>query len=298
MFRLIKFHVALQLLCLFLLSFPVVAAASEMVEIETPQEVGVGKAFFARITSWYPLENLTVSWNGKTVKPSVKEDKGKYSANVLLGIGLRQETGAYHIGVTASVWGHLRQFGKSVKVVETEFQKETLTVEPKMVIPPDDVLERIKQERAVIIETLNIVSPRQRWEFPFSRPVKGKMLSRFGLYRTFNGHTKGRHTGLDFRAWLGTPIHSMAAGTVVLVGNFYYGGNCTFIDHGNGFVSMYAHMSRVFVKEGDEVGSGQKVGLSGATGRVTGAHLHLATFVLGKVVDPEPFFDGQMKMNN
>jgi len=88
----------------------------------------------------------------------------------------------------------------------------------------------------------------------------------------------------------------MAPGTVLLVGNFYYAGNCAFIDHGNGLVSLSCHMSKVLIKKGDIVESGQKIGLSGATGRVNGAHLHLATFVQGKVVDPEPFFDGTLEL--
>jgi murein DD-endopeptidase MepM/ murein hydrolase activator NlpD len=117
------------------------------------------------------------------------------------------------------------------------------------------------------------------------------MLSRFGLRRTFNNETKRRHTGLDFRAPAGTPIEAIAAGRVVLVGEFYLPGNTVVIDHGNGVVSMAMHLSEVLVAAGDRVARGQVYGRSGATGRVTGAHLHLSVSVQGVAVDPAPLFD-------
>jgi len=286
-------YVALLITAL-ILSFPLTVSAADLVEIQTPDQVGIGKPFLVRISSRYSLENLTISWKGRIVQPSVTERDNDYSAIVILGVGLKDQPGVYPLEVSASLWGNFREFSKPVKVVETVFQKENVSVPPKMVKPPQEVMDRIQHERAASIKALNTVSAQRQWDLPFSRPVKGKMLSRFGLYRMFNGHTKSRHKGLDFRAWQGTPIHSMAPGKVVLVGNFYYAGNCAFIDHGNGLVSLSCHMSKVVVKEGDTVKAGQKIGLSGATGRVTGAHLHLATFVQGKVVDPEPFFDGSL----
>lgn len=284
-----------RLLCAFLLLIPATAVAADMVVIETPDQVGVGKPFLVRIASYYPLEELTVTWDGKSIQPSVVEEGYKNVSLVILGVGLKGEPGQHQLSVEASIWGKLKQFSKPVNVVETVFQSETLTVEPKMVKPPKEFKGRIQREREASINALNTYSPQRHWDIPFSRPVKGKMLSRFGLHRVFNGHTKSRHTGLDFRAWEGTPLHSMASGTVILVGSFYYAGNCVFIDHGNGLVSLSCHMSKVLVEEGDVVEPGQRIGLSGATGRVNGAHLHLATFVQGKVVDPELFFDGSLE---
>ena len=273
-----------------LLSGPAFAQSRPMVDILAPESVGVGKPFLAVVSSWYPLENVRVRWNGTEVKPTVSRDGERYVAPVLLGIGLFGETGARAIEITASIWGHERSFSTDVILTKSVWGHETLKVEPRMVKPPPEALARIERERELITAAVNTVSGVRFWEWPFARPAKGKMLSRFGLHRVFNGHTKGRHTGLDFRAWLGTPLYAMASGRVVLTGGFYYAGNSVLIDHGNGLVSLSAHMSKILVREGDMVEAGQTIGLSGATGRVNGAHLHLGVFVQGQVVDPEPFF--------
>ena len=269
--------------------------AQPMVDIRVPEAAGVGKPFLAVVSSWYPLENVRVRWNGTEVRPEVTRTGERSVAPVLLGIGLFGETGTYPVEVTASIWGHERTFSTDMTIVESTWGRETLRVAPKMVKPPPEAQARIERERELFRAAVNTVSDTRHWVLPFTRPAKGKMLSRFGLHRVFNGDTKGRHTGLDFRAWLGTPLYAMAAGRVVLTGSFYYAGNAVLIDHGNGLVSLSAHMSKMLVREGDVVEAGQTIGLSGATGRVTGAHLHLGVFVQGQVVDPELFFTGELE---
>ncbi|MGE4424269.1 MAG: M23 family metallopeptidase [Pseudodesulfovibrio sp.] len=288
--RLLPPFPCLVLLACLCLSVP--ALAGDMVDVTAPANVGRGKPFVVRIATWYPLQDLEVRWNGRSVHPAVTKVGERSEAVLLLGIGLRGETGTYPLEVVAHIWGHERRFSRAIEVGESAWGTETLSVAPKMVRPPASERARIEKDRELLRAALAQASPERYWTAPFFRPVKGKMLSRFGLYRTFNGNVAARHTGLDFRAWLGTPIHAMAAGKVVLVRNLYYAGNSVLIDHGNGFFSMSCHLSKTKVKEGDMVGAGQVVGLSGATGRVTGAHLHLAVFVLGAVVDAEPFFDG------
>jgi len=288
---LLKYRLLPVVVAVFLL-FPTMAGAHprSMVDIRLPESAGVGKPFLAEIASWYPMEDVVVRWNGAEVRPAISRAGEKYVAPVLLGIGLFGETGVYPVDVSLSIWGKPYTFSAEMVIGESSWGHETLTVAPKMVKPSKEAQIRIAREREILGKAINTASDVRHWAMPFSRPAKGKMLSRFGLHRVFNGHTKGRHTGLDFRAWLGTPLYAMAAGRVVLTGSFYYAGNSVLIDHGNGLVSLSAHMSRILVEEGDMVTPGQTIGLSGATGRVTGAHLHLATFVMGQVVDPEPFF--------
>jgi murein DD-endopeptidase MepM/ murein hydrolase activator NlpD len=283
----------LVLLTCLCLSAP--AVAGDMVDVHAPATAGRGKPFVVRIATWYPLEDLEVHWNGHTVHPDVRKTGERSEAVVLLGVGLRGETGTYPLEVVARIWGHERRFSRTVEVVESQWGTEILSVAPKMVHPPASEQARIEREHGMIRAALAEASPERYWSEPFFRPVKGKMLSRFGLYRTFNGNVAARHTGLDFRAWLGTPIRAVAAGRVVLVHAFYFAGNSVLVDHGNGFFTMSCHLSETKVREGDMVEPGRILGLSGATGRVTGAHLHLAAFVLGAVVDPEPFFDGRLQ---
>lgn len=278
---------ALVLLCWLCLAAP---ASADVAVVLSPERAGIGKPFLVRFISWFPMEDLEVTWNGRTVRPAVTTRDGLSEAMLLLGVGLRGETGTYPLEATMRVWGREQRLLREVAVVESVWQRETLSVPPKMVKPPASEQTRIQLEGELMRKARNTVSSERWWSPAFTRPVEGPMLSRFGLHRVFNGATKGRHTGLDFRAWLGTPIRAMAAGRVVLTGHFYYPGNVVFIDHGNGLVSMSCHLSKVRVREGDRVEAGQVIGLSGATGRVTGAHLHLAVFVLGAVVDPEVLF--------
>ncbi len=288
------FTVQVVLAAFFLMS-PARLFAANTFDIEIPGQVGIGQPFLVYITSQLPLKKLTISWNEKTVEPSVNEKEGLFRAMIILGVGLNSKSGRHPLIVTMIQKGKIKKIIKSVEVVNTVFQKEKLKVATGLIKPPGKLTNRIKRERKSLLVALNTISSRRYWTMPFSRPVKGKMLSRFGLRRVFNGKTKRRHRGLDFRAWEGTPIYSMAGGRVILAGNFYFAGKCVFIDHGNGLVSFSCHMSKVLVKKGDHIVSTQKIGLSGATGRVNGAHLHLSVFSLGTAINPEPFFNGTLK---
>jgi len=120
-------------------------------------------------------------------------------------------------------------------------------------------------------------------------PVSGRLSSPFGLRRFFNGHERNPHSGLDFAVPAGTPVKAPAAGRVVLVGNYFFNGNTVFVDHGQGFISMFCHLSSIDVKVGDEVARGAVVGKVGSTGRATGPHLHWNVSLNATRVDPAIF---------
>ncbi len=266
-------------------------AVDSVLSIEAPDSAGVGQPFLVKISSGAKLSDVEIVFDGRSVAPPVRTESGVSSALAMFGTSLYAKLGPYSLEVEAFVDGERRRFRKLIQVVDHEYPQETLRVAPRLVKPPQKYHAKIERERALSKKALKTVSPVRRWNVPFSRPVKGKKLSRFGLRRTFNGDTKRRHWGLDFRAYLGTPIRSIAPGKVILVGkDFYFAGNCVFLDHGNGIISLSAHMSKVLVKEGQMVKSGQKIGLSGSTGRATGAHLHLGVYAQGVPVDPEPLF--------
>ncbi len=164
---------------------------------------------------------------------------------------------------------------------------ERLRTDPRFIEPPDSVLPRIQAERALVraLKQRAHEAPR-RWQPPFVRPRPGAVTSRFGTARVFNGRVQSRHLGVDFDGAVGDPVLAANRGVVAHAGDLYYSGTTIFIDHGAGLVTGYLHLSSVLVAAGDSVTPGQLIGRVGASGRVTGPHLHwLATY--GNVnVDP------------
>lgn len=256
-----------------------------------PDSAPVGEPFAVRITSTKPLNEVVVYWQGKEVMPAINVWNNKHVALALLGTDvLNAQPGKQELVITASIDKVRKTYKKNVFITDKKFPRQDLTLPKKMVTPPQSVYDRIARERKVIAEARDAVSPERMWRLPLLRPVEGDVTSAYGLRRYLNKQPKNPHRGMDFRAPKGTVIKSVADGKVILVGDHYYAGNSVYIDHGNGVVSMYFHLSKVSVKEGDTVKRGQLLGLSGSTGRATGAHLHLSIAVLGKLVDPAPLF--------
>ena len=123
---------------------------------------------------------------------------------------------------------------------------------------------------------------------PLLQPVPGRYTSVYGKSRYFNGEFRGRHGGVDIKASMGTPVKAAASGKVVLAGNFWFAGNCIYIDHGAGLISFYGHMSKISKIKGENVQRGDVIGLSGKSGRVTGPHLHFSVAWRGEFFDPAP----------
>lgn len=173
-----------------------------------------------------------------------------------------------------------------VAVDEAPWPVETLTLDPKKVrLSPKDAA-RVRRENARAASTYALRSAR-RFSPPLGSPLDPLPEGRnFGTKRILNGEPRARHAGVDYSAAPGTPILALDAGRVALVGDFLLPGRCVFVDHGGGLVSIVMHLLRVDVKEGREVARGDLLGLSGATGRVSGPHLHLGLRYRGARVDP------------
>jgi murein DD-endopeptidase MepM/ murein hydrolase activator NlpD len=159
----------------------------------------------------------------------------------------------------------------------------------RQVNPNPDDLKRIDRELAEQLQAYRSFSPGTPSNLQLDKPVAGPLSSKFGVRRFFNGEERNPHSGLDFAVPAGTPIKSPAAGKVILTGNYFFNGNTVFVDHGQGFISMFCHMSKIDVKVGDAVPRGGVVGRVGSTGRATGPHMHWNVSLNDARVDPAIF---------
>ena len=204
----------------------------------------------------------------------------------LVGIDLDQKPGVYAVAVEAHVGPVVIRGEEMLDVKPRTFATRTLRVDPEFVNPPEALLARIEGE-AVFIRDVSARSGADRlWSAPFVRPVREPANSRFGTRSIFNGEVRRPHGGADFLSGAGTPVHAPNAGRVVAARDLFFTGNTLIIDHGMGVVSLLAHLSEMDVREGDLIAAGQVVGRVGATGRVTGPHLHWGVTVMGARVDP------------
>ena len=175
-------------------------------------------------------------------------------------------------------------------VTDKRYEEQRLTVKnQRHVEPSKEDLERIDRERKRIDAALGNFDAERVPQFVLRAPVDGRRSSSFGLRRFFNDQPRNPHTGMDIAAPTGTPIVSPAPGVVTDTGDYFFNGNTVFVDHGQGMVTMYCHLSRIDVKPGDAVATGTPLGLVGATGRVTGPHLHWGVAVNRAMVDPALF---------
>lgn len=173
-----------------------------------------------------------------------------------------------------------------------EYKLERLNVAPQFSAKPDSALEARQQreaEQAAAVSRASHDTPRL-WTSPFAVPRATRITSPFGGGRTFNGTVTSRHMGTDYAGALGTPVRASNRGVVRLLGAFYLGGNVIYIDHGEGVVTAYLHLSKQLVAVGDTVEKGAIIGRVGATGRVTGPHLHFIARYGEVTVDPASLF--------
>ncbi|MEA3522911.1 MAG: M23 family metallopeptidase [Campylobacterota bacterium] len=176
-------------------------------------------------------------------------------------------------------------------VKQGEYPFENITVTPSKVKPNKKQRKRTSREYKEAMKIYNTTRPKRYWNKPFINPLDSKITSNFGSARMFNNTLKSFHSGTDFRAKIGTPIIASNDGVVVIAKDRYYAGNSVVIDHGEGIYSCYYHLSLLHVKVGDTIKQAQTVGLSGATGRVSGPHLHYAIMLQGVQVNPLQFHE-------
>lgn len=269
------------------------AAGSARAElaIDCPELVPEGTAFTLGIAVDSDIDSLTVEWLGRSIRPRLA---GVSRVRVLLGVGMRErlEGESWPLRVTAWRGGAGEIVLCEVRRGPRDYPEQHLQVDRKYTELGPEELARHEREKAAVSAVKRLDSPAlAAWPLPFMRPVGGRVTSEFGFRRFFNGEAKNPHSGVDLAGAHGTPVLSCADGTVVLADDHFFAGRSVYVDHGEGIVSMYFHLTEIRVEPGQRVVRGQIVGTVGDSGRVTGPHLHWGLSLHGQLVDPLPLVD-------
>jgi murein DD-endopeptidase MepM/ murein hydrolase activator NlpD len=244
-------------------------------------EAAQGTLLLAHIRSARPLGEVAGRWNERDVPFWQEREKGHEEMSLevrtaLLGVDLEKAAGKYGFTATAQLESGERVNCKAmIEVKEGHFATEKLTVKKQFVEPNPEQEARAEAETKRLREIYDRVTPERLWDGPFRVPLDGEFKgSNFGKRRILNGHPGSPHGGVDFPAPTGTPVHAAQRGRVVLAEELFFSGNTVLVDHGLGVYTFYCHFSEIDAKVGDEVAVGTVLGKVGATGRVTGPHLH------------------------
>ncbi len=234
------------------------------------------------------LESLAGTWLGHRLTFSY--DSSTKTWFTLAGVSFETAPGKYPLELSAQPAASETPytFIRTFTVARARYPqiKVPLTVEKKFTEPSSEQQQQIAEGVKVKEDYLNRVTSAREWDGEFAPPAEAAISDVYGSQRIFNGKAQRPHYGLDFRVPTGTPVAAMNSGTVLLARFLYFEGNCVVIDHGQGLLTLYFHLSEFKVKEGDSVKRGQEIGLSGGTGRATGPHLHVAVRWQGTYLDP------------
>jgi murein DD-endopeptidase MepM/ murein hydrolase activator NlpD len=268
--------------------FPLAAHALPWTVRSQPTRLLNGAPVLFEVRPPEKLNSLTGKWEGHDLIFSYNALTRTWF--VLAGVGFATSQGKYPLeltGESAKRESPVR-FTHMFAVFRANYPKirVPLAVEKKYTEPSPEQQTQIADSVKVKQEYLSRISPDREWDGDFAAPVNAPTSDVYGSQRIFNGVAQREHQGLDYRVPTGTPVAAMNDGTVLLARFLYFEGNCVVIDHGQGLLTLYFHLSELKVKEGDSVKRGQEIGLSGGTGRATGPHLHVAVRWQGTYLDP------------
>lgn len=251
-----------------------------------PSRIVNGAPVFFRVTTLKPVSALEGNWLGHKFAFSFDPHTRTWFA--LVGASFETKAGSYPIQLRAeTAAGQPISFEKEIPVQRRRYPRVLLKVPGRYTAPSPEEQREIEQDKKTKEEVFKTVSLEREWQGSFDAPVKAAISDVFGVQRVFNGSVQSTHQGLDFRVPTGTPVGAVNRGRVILAGPLFMEGNCVVIDHGQGLLTLYLHMSKFAVKEADVVEKGQQIGLSGGTGRATGPHLHVAVRWQGVYLDPQ-----------
>jgi len=236
---------------------------------------GQGTLLLAEVIAVKSMPEVKAEWNGRAMELWPKGTSGK-TLHGLIGVDLEKPAGKYEWKVIwAGKEGNPITCSALVTVRNGKFPTEKLTVEKQFVQPDPEQQKRAEEDQKKMRAIFDTVTAERLWDGAFHLPLKDATTGgNFGRRRVLNGQARSPHAGVDFPALKGTAVFAAQRGKVVLAEDLYYSGNTVVIDHGYGIYTLYAHLSEIEVKAGDAVESNAEIGKVGATGRVTGPHLH------------------------
>jgi murein DD-endopeptidase MepM/ murein hydrolase activator NlpD len=267
-------------------------------EVTTPAEVRAlsGSWLGHEITFSFEANDKSSSGKLSNHKSSIDKSPTHKSWFALAGVSLETKPGTYPLELHAEISssesagtspGKTISFERKIRVEGQRYPRVELKVPARYTAPSPEDQREIEKGKEIKAEVFKTVSDAREWEGSFSAPVNAEISDLFGVERVFNGSVQSTHEGLDFRVPSGTTVEAVNSGRIILAQPLFFEGNCVVIDHGQGLLTLYLHLSKFLVKEGDDVTKGQPIGLSGGTGRATGPHLHLAVRWQGVYLNPQ-----------
>jgi murein DD-endopeptidase MepM/ murein hydrolase activator NlpD len=302
-FRFWHFVSSILTLAIALLLFPILSIA------KIPQTCGLGvtlklsapsssqgSLLLLEVGSRKPLAEVSAEWNSKNVpfwqvhndSPDTSKVASADLRQAILGVDLEKAPGTYPLLVHVQTnGGKPGSCTMQIPVRAGKFATERLQVGKEFVEPSPEQIQRANEERDKLRAIFDQVTPEKLWDGDFRVPLDGVTTGgNFGKRRVLNRQPGSPHSGVDFPALTGTPVHATQNGRVALAQDLFFSGNTVVIDHGLGIYTFYGHLSEIDVKVGDEIQSGQVLGKVGATGRVTGPHLHWGLTIERARVNP------------
>ena len=262
------------------------STAARWTVVIRPARLVNGTPVLFRVTSQKPVRTLSGNWLGHEIAFSF--DASRKSWFALAGVSLETNPGAYPIQLHGeTLVGQSISFEKKIRVERQRYPRVQLKVPARYTAPSPEDQRQIEQDKETKEDAFKTLGPSRGWKGSFAAPVNAEISDVFGVERVFNGSVQSTHQGLDFRVPSGALVAAVNSGRVILARPLFFEGNCVVIDHGQGLLTLYLHLSKFSVKEGDDVSKGQPIGLSGGTGRATGPHLHLAVRWQGVYLNPQ-----------
>lgn len=250
-----------------------------------PMPLVNGAPVVFRVGAPLPLESLSGNWLGHEVPFSFEPRSRVWYA--LAGVSLETTPGSYSLRLKGDTAGGKEiSFERQIAVRRAHYPSVAVTVGKQFTAPSPEQLQEINQDKTLKADVFRHVDLKRQWSGKFQPPVVARVSDVFGTRRTFNGETRSTHEGLDYAVPAGTPVSAVNGGTILLARSLFFEGNCVVLDHGQGLLTLYLHLSEFKVKEGEHVARGQVLGISGGTGRATGPHLHVAVRWQGVYVNP------------